>query len=75
MKYDEFMAELFETNTIKVTEDDMELIYEFLRVLILQKKFFTCHKKHIVYVYSFMCNQYKKCNRNCNVISRVMQLE
>jgi len=45
MKDDEFMAELFGTNTMRVTEDDMELIYEVLGVLILQKKFFTCHKK------------------------------
>jgi len=32
MKDDEFMAELFETNTMKVTEADMELIDEFLDV-------------------------------------------
>jgi len=53
MKDDEFMAALFETNPMKVTEDDMELIYEFLEVLILQKKFFTCHKKCCVCI---MCN-------------------
>jgi len=47
------MAELFETNNMKVTEDDAELIYEFLRVLILQKKFFTCHNKcyRMLYMY------------------------
>ena len=59
MKADEFMAELFETNTMKMTKDDMEFIYEFVGVLILQKKFFTCHKKCYrmlyMYVYSFMC--------------------
>jgi len=57
MKDDGFMAELFETNTMKVTKDAMELIYEFLGVLILQKKFFTCHKKcyRMLYMYIHLC--------------------